>query len=357
MVLANGVRLVGVDGFDVDNNSFYQADTFRLTLCLSAQPPSSNWAFWASQVDIEIELLVGFPSSEQFEKTDLTSLLIGEVDDIEIDPVADQITMSGRDLTSRFIDNKTTQKYPNLTASQIATQLATARGLTPVVTATTAKASTYYDIDKVDVADDRPEWDLLTYLAQVSGYVVYVKGRELHFEPKTDPSTAPYIVHWEPANTANGSPVMNALSLTMTRNLTISKDIVVTVRSYNLKQKTGFTKTANRSRVKAGTKTASKSYMQPQKYFFTVANKTAEETQQYANKKLAEISQHEMNINVQMPGDPTLTPRVVVKLEGTASAFDQLYYPASVLHSIDIGSGYRCTLRAKNSSPESTVAP
>lgn len=358
MVLANGVRLVGVVSFEVDNNSFYQADTFHVSLCLSAQPASSNWAFWASQVDIEVELLLGYPSNvDQFEKSDLTSMLVGDVDEIQIDPVRDEITLSGRDLTARFVDNKTTEKYPNLTASQIATKLALARGLTPVVTATTTKAGTYYDIDKIDVADDRPEWDLLTYLAQVSGFAVYVKGHELHFEPKPDPTGSPYILHWDAPTTANGSPGLNAVSLAMMRNLTIAKDIIVTVRSYNLKQKTGFTKTANRTRVKAGTKTAAKSYIAPQKYFFTVANKTAEETQQFANQKLAEISQHEMNFSAMIPGDPSVSPRNVVRLEGTGTPFDQIYYPASVLHEISLGGGYTTTLRGKNSSPDSTVAP
>lgn len=357
IALANGTRLVGVSSFEIDNNSFYQADTFRLILALSAQPASSDWAFWASQVDIEVELLVGYPATEQYDKADLVSMVIGDVDDIHIDPLHDEIVMTGRDLTARLVDNKTTEKYPNLTASQIATKLAQARGLTPVVTATTTKAGTYYDIDKIDVADDRPEWDLLTYLAQVSGFVVYVKGHELHFEPKPDTAVDPYVLHWEPANSTSGSPMLNALDLTLTRNLTIAKDIIVTVRSYNVKQKTGFTKTANRSRVKAGTKTASKSYIAPQRYFFTIANKTAEETQQYANQKLAEISQHEMNFSMAIPGDPTLTPRTVVRLDGTGTAFDQIYYPASVLTEFSLHAGYRTTVRGKNSSPESTVAP
>lgn len=451
LALANSERLVGVVGFEVDNNSFYQADTFHITLCLSAQPASRNWAWWASQVDIELEMLVGYPANpQQFDRSDLTSLLIGEVDDIEIDPVRDEIVMSGRDLTSRFIDNKTAESFRNQTASQIATLLALRRGLVPVVTTTTLKAGTYYDIDKVGDSDDRPEWDLLTYLAQVSGFQVYVKGRELHFEPKTvdavkrtvidktamrarydqisalwgaeldkvkatnkqasalldqrdatsDPgqrasltgqakalndqanstqlaarttykseyeslraqlagpdfveTTTSYIVRWQPP--AQNVPAVNAVSLSMQRNLTIAKDIVVTVRSYNLKQKKGFTVTANRTRVKSGTKTASKSYIAPQKYFFTIANKTAAEAQAYANQKLAEISQHEMKIEVTLPGDPALNPRLLLKLEGTGTAFDQVYYPASVLHAIGLN-GYKTTIRAKNSSPDSTVAP
>jgi phage protein D len=357
LALANSERLVGVVSFEVENNTYYQADTFHITLCLSAQPPSRNWAWWASQVEIEMEMLLGYPATEQFDKADLTSVLIGEVDEIEIDPIRDEIVMSGRDLTSRFLDNKTVNKYPNLTASQIATQLATTRGLIPVVTATKVKAGTYYDIDKTSIADDRPEWDLLTYLAQVSNFVVYVKGRELHFEPKPAMTTTPYVIQWQNATAYQASPTVNTVDLSMSRNLSISKDISVSVRSYNVVQKKGFTVTANRLRVKAGTKTASKSYLQPQKYFFTIANKTPDEAQQYANQKLAEISQHEMKITATIPGDPTVMQQLTIKLAGTGTAFDQLFYPASVLHSYDLSSGYTTKIHAKNSSPDSTVAP
>ena len=64
-----------------------------------------------------------------------------------------------------------------------------------------------------------------------------------------------------------------------------------------------------------------------------------------------------MKITAMIPGDPTVSPRAVVQLDGTGSTFDQLFYPASVLHEIDLDSGYRTTIRAKNRSPESTVAP
>lgn len=454
MALANGERLVGVVGFEVDNNSFYAADTFHITLCLSAQPASRNWAYWAQQVDVEMELLLGYPSNpNQYDRPDLTSLIIGSVDEMEIDPIKDEIIMSGRDLTARFADNKTVDRYPTLTASQIATKLALLRGLTPVVTATTVLAGTYYDIDHLSVADDRPEWDLLTYLARVSNFVVYVKGRELHFEPKSTDTTTrtvidkvaarkrwaqlnteggaamalsklnianaynllanrlesnnaderasllaqakdqhaqalaiqaaaaakyypefnaltkliagpdyietgtAYTITWTPPSATNPSPTLNAVDLVVSRNLTIAKDIVVSVRSYNIDQNKGFTMTASRPRVRSGTKTAAKSYIAPLKRFFVIANKSAQETQQYANQRLAEISSHEMNLTVSLPGDPTLNPRTVVRLTGTGTAFDQSYYPASVLHAISIDSGYRMTIRAKNSSPESTVAP
>jgi phage protein D len=460
---ANGERLVGVISFDVDVNTFYQADTFRLNLALSQQPPGRGWAWWGQQMDIEVELMAGYPQDPaQFAREDLVTLLIGNVDDIEIDPIADTIVMSGRDLTSLFIDNKTSEKYQNLTASQVAEKLAAARGLTPVVVSTQEPVGTYYQLDHVSMQDNRPEWDLLTYLANMSGNVVYIKGRELHFEPKpgadekvitpapvdkealrreldqlqtewaaelnkaqsynvaaqgdlnrikaaqqigsnegednaraageanlamarstqeaarakyaqrekdlkaaiAKPDAAPYIatnayvLRWQPPTPTQASPVFNGMTLNFRRNLTVAKDIKVTVRSWNQKQKKGFTVTANRVKVKnATTGRIARSALPPQQYTYFFPNMTPEEAQRKANQLLKDISEHEMNMMASIPGDQSVGQATVFRVEGTGTAFDQLYYPASVVHSYSEGGGYRTSITAKNSSPESTVMP
>lgn len=357
-VFANGERIQGLVSFEVDNNTFYQADTFRVTLCLSDQPPNRGFAWWAEQREIEMEMMLGLPADpNSFQRETLQSLLIGNVDDIEIDPIADEILLGGRDLTARFIDTKTVEKYQNQTASEVAIKLAKAHGLTPVVTVTQGTVGTYYQIDHAATQDDRPEWDVLTYLAQVSGFVVYVKGRELHFKPKPDPAKVePYVLRWQPPTQDQRAPVFNGSRLRFSRNLTVARDIKVSVRSYNQKQKRGFTKTAERKRIK--NKTASKvgrSGLPPQQYSFFYPNMTPDEAQKKANQLLKDISEHEVNLSADVEGDTSLNQGTVLKVEGTATAFDQLYFPASVVHSFDFDSGYRTLMRAKNSSPESTV--
>lgn len=357
---ANGERLEGVVSFEADSNSYYQADTFRLTLCLSRQPANRDWNWWSQQQNIEVELMAGYPTDPaRFQREDLMSLVIGNVDDIEIDPIRDEIIMGGRDLTAAFIDNKITEKYQNLTASQVATKLATEHGLTPVVTATQGTVGSYYQIDHVSMQDEKPEWDVLTYLAQVTGNVVYVKGRELHFEPKADPAKqTPYVLRWQAPSTTQASPVFNGMTLMVSRNLTIAKDVKVTVRSWNQKQKKGFTVTANRKKIKNQTTSkVARSTGPPQQYSFFFPNLTPDEAQKKANQLLKDISEHEVNLQAEIPGDPTVSATGILRLEGTSTAFDQLFYPASVLHTYDESQGYRTSIRAKNSSPESTVQP
>lgn len=142
------------------------------------------------------------------------------------------------------------------------------------------------------------------------------------------------------------------------QNVLAGRDVKVTVRSWNQKQKKGFTVTANRVKVK--NKTTSKvarAVGPPQQYSFFFPNMTPDEAQRKANQLLRDISEHEMNLSVSIPGDPAAGPTVMYRLDGTGTAFDQLYYPSSVVHSYDEGSGYRTSIRGKNSSPESTVMP
>lgn len=161
LVKINGTDLkTGWLDFDVDNNNFYSADTFSLRLIESALPSDMNAAWFASQQDMYVELFIGVPPKpDHFSSADLTSWIYGQVDTIKWDVLNRMISLTGRDLTRVFIDTKTTQKWPNLTSSQIATQLAQSHGLNPVVTATTTKAGKFYEIDNVNLADDRSEWD------------------------------------------------------------------------------------------------------------------------------------------------------------------------------------------------------
>ena len=53
------------------------------------------------------------------------------------------------------------------------------------------------------------------------------------------------------------------------------------------------------------------------------------------------------------PGEIALTPRDMVKLQGTGTSFDQTYYIASIDRSISFDEGFRQTMRLKNTSPRS----
>ena len=357
LVLINGEIALPVAHFRVDQNTFYQADTFEVTFALSAMPANRGADWWATLYDAELQAFVGYPADPDHPQPgELYQAVVGNIDDIEIDRFADEVRVVGRDLTAAFIDNKTVDQYVNLTSSEIVTRLAAARGLKPVVTQTTTPAGGYYRQDHVSLVDSRPEWDLMTYLAEREGFQVYVKGRELHFEPRTDMDVSnAYTIR---ARLIDGVWHSNALQFACRRNLTLSRTVKVVVRSANAKQPKGFTVTAEVRRVRNRVIGGVQKQSQPvQEYTYRVPGLQVQEAQELANRRANEISRHEMNLRCLLVGDDLLTPRTPIRVDGTGTAFDQVYYPSSIVRTWSLDVGYTMDVEAKNHSPEAQVLP
>ncbi len=344
VVKVNGQPMGGWLEWSWEANSLFQADTFSCAFAMSRLPDGFKADWWAAQTSIDVEFLVGFPQDPAaYSASDLTSVFAGRVDDPAFDWDRGVISVSGRDLTAAFLDNKTAEKFPNQTASQIATTLAGRRGLTPVVTATKTKVGRFYQIDKVRMESDRTEWDLLTYLAREEGFIVYVQGKELHFAPRPTDDAGAYQVVWTPA-AAGAPPSADHLRIRTSRSLTVAKDLVVIVRTWNAKSKKAFTRKATRNRAHGGT---------PQQYVYTIPGLTAEQAQQRANDLLAELTRHEMKLSFEGPAENGLGKAQMIKLSGTGTAFDQTYYPDTISRTFSVSDGYRWSVSAKNHSPES----
>lgn len=342
LVKVNGIVAAAVRSWEVESNSLYHADTFRVELSLWGQPPQTNWSWWAQQQTLQVQIFLGFPlNPAQFDASQLTSLVLGNVDLIETDPIEGVIVLQGRDLTSLLIDLKTDQKWQNLTSSQIATKLAANAGLTPQVTSTTTRAGNYYDIDHVLPQTERSAWDILTYLAEKESFQVYVSGQVLYFGPPP-PATTPYEITWQ---NPNPLPASNATRLRFSHNLTLASDVIVKVRSWNMRQKQAYTKTAT-SHHKRGAGT-------PQIYTYTIPGLTPAQCAQRAQQLANSISAHEIRMHADQPGDVVPTIKSQIQVRGTP--YDQLFYPETIRRTYDFEEGIRMIVEAKNSSPESTV--
>ncbi|WP_332855321.1 hypothetical protein [Duganella sp. S19_KUP01_CR8] len=348
MVYANGAALDGVIGFEVNNNAFFVADTFRLTLSIAAQPAGRGIDFWSRQEQLELEFLLGFPADPgQVAKSDLTSFLIGYADTLDVDLDAGTMALSGRDLSSRLIDFKRTMVFSSgtLVASDVVSQIAKAQGLTPVVTPTTVAAGGYYQIVKALVASNVSYWDIVTRLAQYEGYQVYVRGRSLHFEPRTAKSADPYVLRWQ----AGGVAESNAMQLGFQRNLSLAKDLRVKVLSFHSKTNQAVSEVAERKRVSDGAAVPFDG--EPQEYVRTFPNLDASQAKAKAKAILQELSAHEMSLKADLPGDVLLMPTSLIQVSDTGSAFDQAYYTAAVTRRYSADGGFSMTVEAKNQIP------
>ncbi|HHW4683426.1 MAG TPA: phage late control D family protein [Xylella sp.] len=351
----NGELIHGWVSWEVDNNAYRSADTFRVVFVVSMLPASRDAAWLAAQSNMRIEILAGFPKDPpNFMVSELDSLIYGQTDEVLFDPVQGTIELSGRDLTAALIDTRSSEHFANQTASQIATTLAQRHGLTPVVTATRTKAGDYYKDEHASITQQQSEWELLTFLANVEDYALYVKGQELHFEPRPGEQTDHYVIAWDAPNADRAYPTAHVVSVQFSRALTIAKGITVEVHSWNAKQKKGFTASWPKA---AKAVQPGQSAARTQVYRYTIAGLTQDKALQRAQSIYTQIIAHEMRLTADMPADNALDCTKTLRVRGTGTRFDQVYFPESVIRSMSLTEGYRMNIQAKNAHPEWEATP
>lgn len=362
IVKVNGLALPGWKEWQFDNNSNYQADTFKVTYAAGGLPKDRNAAWLTAQGDVTVEILAGFPQDPNAPTdSDMKSYIIGRVDDMLYDPVRNTIELAGRDFTSQFIDAKTTEVFTNQSLQAIVKTLAARHQMTANIGANIKPPATFegsfFEIDSKRLAKEHTEWDMLTFLAHETQCTVFVTGQVLNFLPAADPSTdATYVLQWISPSDTSASPQSNVKEIRFSRNLTLTKDIKVILTSWDRANGTHYTVIASATHTKnAVTRNTSLPYGQPQIYSQTIPGLTKQQATVKAQALLSELSKHEMRFDASMPADDILTAHTLITMQGTGTPFDQVYFPDSVIRSMSMDEGYSMRIAAKNHSPETTV--
>ena len=338
------MNLSGLISVEVTQNAHFAADTFRAEFASTAMTPGYGPEYWSRSDYDRVELTAWLDTDGNFTRS---PLITGQVDEVDYQPASRRLTLSGRDLSAALIDSKTSEKFQNLRPHEIAQKLALRRGLDSDVTATKDTAGKFYEIDHAALTREQSEWDLLSYLAEREGFDLWVRGTTLYFQPPVPESQDAYALTWQEGDV----PVSNCTSLSLSRSQTLAKDVEVTVRSWNQSSETTFSVTYRS--VKQG---RSEALTTPsQSYSYAVPNLTREQALKYAQTMATKITRHERLISAELPGDSELDCRSLVRLSGTGTDFDQLYYPESVTRRLAFEEGYSMSLRAKNHSPRDTV--
>ena len=353
LVYLNGLRVAWID-IEVNINGYYQADSFRVVIPTKGQPSEMTRAWLAAQNPLVVEIYAGFPADvNNFDKSDpnMSLLITGSVDELPHKLVAENAALIGRDFSSVMIETKIfVDDHLNRTASDIMLALAKKYSLKPVVTRTTTKLGRLYELSYTKLTKSCSEWDFACFLAREESFQVYVKGYELHFEPKPDAKLAPiYPVEWKDED-SNGLKQFPARELTCIKNLTLAKDIIVRVWCVNTKTGKRIIKSAQAQHTRDKVLNKGKQYIgKPQIiYEHHQGSMTPEELQAEANKMLREISHHQVKILIDgMPADNVLSPRHVIRLSGTG-AYDQDYYADSIIRRLNMHDGYVMDIVAKN---------
>ncbi len=322
LVLANGVPLPGAIEATVTSTGHFAADGFRVRAALTAD--AAGWAA-ATAIAVDVRIALAAPG--------FVSLIEGNVDRVAIDPIGGTLTLEGRDRSADLIEARTQETFANRTASEIATMLAGRHGLAADAQATTTPVGRYWELEHdsstLNVAGRATtEWDLLTTLALREGFDLWVAGGTLHFRA---PATMPPVV----------LPVAGMASLRLERALTFAGDIVVTVKSWHSRAGSRCVQTARTQRGAATAKT----------YVFVVPNLTEDAALTYAQRKLAELSAHELTASCELPGELLLTPRMPALLLGTGTLFDTVFRIDEVTRTLHATRGFSQSVRMRTAGP------
>ncbi len=353
--------LSSIVGLHVVNNNFYEADTFEVRATLSGQPaPRNSESWWLDTPEIPVNISVALsPGGTR------KNLIYGRVDDAVVDPVSDEIILSGRDLTGLLIDSRISgaqmAQYQNQTASQIVTAL-----MAPfsswfrnnAITTTTQSVGSYYGGNFLYLFRNRSVWDVITWLAQTnvdsSGnpapYVAYVSGNSLYWGPQ-NPPTGYFLIDW---TKGKGSPTSNVTHLDLAHNLTLAKDIAVTVMGFNpLVGRYTSTYSGKHNQGHTGGGSFSQSLYSSvgyQHFVYVVNGITPIQAQNLAQSKARELSKHEYILRATLPADTTLDPSQVVRLEGLSFGGQKTndFWLNAVTWRFDLSSGFEMELWCKN---------
>ncbi len=363
LITVNGTVIKEVEYIEYVENNYYQPDTFHVKLPLyGLQEQNINIEYWQSQPALMVEIFIGTPPNPlNYSTGDLQSLILGGVNDLNTFIFSEgqgYVEFDGFDLSKLLINNKTIDKFPNQTSSQIATFFALKEGLNPIVTATGTPTSYYYTQDYVQMGNAVTEWDLLTYLSQKEGFQVFVRGKNLYFQPRPVTSAQPY--QFQAQTLENGQLAeFNGTTLEIERNLNYARDIIVNITSWHA-YAGRVTATARATPTK---RTVLAAAAQPigeaQTFDYFIPGLSKEQAQLRAQTILQEISQHERILSTDGPGD--IGPNIirkdsVIQLSGVSTSTDQTYFPDTITRTISAAEGsYRMQVRAKNHSPQSVV--
>jgi phage protein D len=327
-VLVNGASLAGVESIAVINNLYLGANRFSISAAIT--PGTTE--IW-SAVPLSIEVQIGLDGG-------WASLILGDADSIEIDPIRQDIHLAGRDLTARFLMSQTQQTFENQTSSEIVSGIVGRHGLIPQVTATSTLVGRYFGTSRTRTAMYQNaratnDWDLLVWLAEIEGFDLWVDGSTLYFQP---PSTTESMLTVCPSD---------CLELNLHRSLDIAAGVSIQVKSWDCQSQQSVSQTL--SSLNASNSNISLVIVRP--------NLPTEDATLIAQQALAQMTAHERVVSFTMPADITSTPRMTIQLACTGTDFDGTYQISEIERRFSLREGFVQHVRARSVTwtPSSTT--
>ena len=360
IAVVNGYQ-VRFDSFQVEQNGFSAADSFSLTLPFFVRDQQQGDKILANGKDFEsmlvnadvlpVQLYVGYPKNPgKYTKDDLMQLMDGQMDTTEWDfdmSSGEKVILHGRNAVGKMIDTKIIEKFPNLTASAIATQFATEHGLTPVVTPTTELAGTYYNQQSAVLGRETTEWDLLIFLAKQENFIVRVKGKQLFFGPYGtvvadaaqntpgtvyDPDKQVYVIPY-----TWGYDIEH---LHIERSPHAARDIEVIVITYDRNGKARIVERALSSTQRSARIAQQVGERAKYSVTYVIPGLTREQAQKRAQQILDELSRNQLIGSIQCAGNSDCEIDRQIEIYGVGQGLSIPYYLNKVTHKFSLSDAY-----------------
>lgn len=314
------------------------ADTFFAKIPLD-NSAGLDETFWADTAPIPVTI----SGSNDIGAGGFTDLITGQIDETLITLHDRTVQVRGRDKTALLTEMKTSEQWLNRTDKDIITDLAGRAGLTVSFSGEAGKAGLQYDQDFNELSDLDSGWNVVVALAKKAGCIAFVKGATLYVQPIDADPLGVYAIDYQrplPGQRAASKGMM----LTCVRNLNLAKGVIVNHKSWRHKQ--GQT-VESEFEAPAKNKTAN-AQRDTTIYRFRGANLTKLQQDRIAKSRLKETLSHERVVDIDMPGDVAIDPRMALKLSGTGTKFDQSFIIADITHRFTRDGGYQMTVSGHN---------
>lgn len=252
-----------------------------------------------------------------------STLLTGEVDSTDFDLIGRVISFSGRDVSAKLHENKTSEKWLNKMPSDIVTDLIGRLGIgAGNITASSIKAGKQVNQDYVRLSDNVSFSYVIHRMSQIDGTRWWVDPNGMfHYVPLGTPQSI-YTINVN----QDVSPISaDCIELKIKRNIQAGKGIAVTVKSWHPRKKQLFSYTSNVNGVGG-----------PVNYSYDASNVVQDHVTKRAQSRAMERARHELTVSATVVGDPSVQAGMSLQLSGT-NYFDQMFDIDGVAHDFGMG--------------------
>ena len=332
--LSNGVALGTPASATVTRTNYSRGDTFSAVIPVG---PAPYWfdppdpADGSAGAEIDVQIQSGFlPDGAAEGSAPMTNLVQGTVSDISIDLDGGWVTVTCRDYSSRLIDHQLNgEAFLNVSASDAIASLAATVGLQADVDATQGLVGQYYQIEHKHGSLTKQHkyttaWDFCVAMQRLNGFDLWVDGKTVHFKKPLADTTPPLALTWQDRSAETPYPTSRIAGLRLTRRLLLSRGIVVTVTSFDPRQRSVHSATWPNHPKQDATP-----------YAFQAPPGTQIDTlKQIAAQRYAEVVAHARTATGTISIHHALSPRRRVTLATPVPSFNQTYWVDSVVTTI-----------------------